>query len=555
MGEVPVIDRIRSGGFLPLQLTIDPLQKILLDMMEMIKDHDSRIINVENNKCEKGDLDKVQNTVDRNKEETDKRLDELEKLLNDKTSDLQKQIDELREKTDDALNKANEALEKANDIPDFSAGGSDNLQNDLEELSKRLTNLENTVKENNDRLTANDEKLQQSDERLNDEVEELKKRIAALESANNESNSKSNDNNESNVSEAAFNDLSDRVNDLDRRVKELEDRLGNIDEKQLERRLRDIEDRLSDLESNSNSNASNGGASSQAESDGSHANCAKHSDINKVNRRIDDLENELRNAIKDLKDQLGRRSENGRPRKFEPVEKAAAGENNGEEGFAVRPPTERTLPTTNESSDSLQRDVDDLRRELEELKKLVEQLKATSDDHEQRIADLEKKFADTNLDDIQEKLKKLQADIDSRPDKNLIERLFEKFRESLNNVVDMINQKEGGDGKSQIATTDDIKRLEKMIKSITQEFDEAAAARKCTKCLSCGMGYRQVAGALPDAEQASILGAAPISQVVDGTRKPCFVYGSDHELYYSDSPRGRSFVASARSSYPAKPAK
>ena len=554
MGEVPVIERIRSGGFLPLQLTIDPLQKILLDMMEMIKDHDTKIINLENNKCDKGDLDKIQNTVDHNKEETDRRLDELEKLINDKNSDLQKQIDELREKADKALNAANEALEKADNLPDFTSG-SDNLQNDLEELSKRLTNLENTVKDNNDRLTANDEKLQQSDEKLNEEVDELKKRLEALE--NNANNDKNSNDDKSNISESAFNDLSDRVNDLDRRVRDLEDRLGNLDQKQLERRLRDIEDKLNDLESNQGRSGNNEESRSHSDSDNNnHSDCAKHADITKLNRRIDDLENELRNAIKEW--QSGRRSENGRPRKFEPVEQTE--KSNDGEGFAVRPPTERSLPTT--TSTNNQKDYDDLRRELEELKKHVEEHDSkindhgnTLNNHEERITDLEKKFAETNLDDIAEKLKKLQADIDSRPDKDLIERLFEKFRDSLNNIVDMINQKEGGDGKSQIATTDDIKRLEKMIKSITQEFEEAAAARKCTKCLSCGMGYRTVAGALQDAEQASILGAAPISQVVDGTRKPCFVYGSDHELYYSDSPRGRSFVASARSSCPTKPAK
>jgi hypothetical protein len=122
----------------------------------------------------------------------------------------------------------------------------------------------------------------------------------------------------------------------------------------------------------------------------------------------------------------------------------------------------------------------------------------------------------------------------------MIERLFEKFKSSLTNVADLIKKGQGDTGR--YATVDDVKRLEATFSSINQEFEEAAAARKSTCCLSCGRPYRQVTGAIQDDATLAILGAAPISHLTND-QKPCFVYGSDHELYYSSSPRGRSYAS------------
>jgi hypothetical protein len=122
----------------------------------------------------------------------------------------------------------------------------------------------------------------------------------------------------------------------------------------------------------------------------------------------------------------------------------------------------------------------------------------------------------------------------------MIERLFDKFKTSLANVADLI--KHGQNADKQYATIDDLKRLEQLIRSTNQDFEEAAAAKKSTCCLSCGRPYRTVTGAITDEETMMILGAAPISHVTN-EQKPCFVYGSDRELYYAASPRGRTFVA------------
>ena len=105
----------------------------------------------------------------------------------------------------------------------------------------------------------------------------------------------------------------------------------------------------------------------------------------------------------------------------------------------------------------------------------------------------------------------------------------------------MVENKDKGDGK--YATIDDIKRVETLVKTIKQENDEAAACRKCVKCLSCGMGYKTTAGSIQDPETKAILGAAPIQVVTQDIGKPTFVYGSDNELYYSLSQKGKPFCS------------
>jgi hypothetical protein len=104
----------------------------------------------------------------------------------------------------------------------------------------------------------------------------------------------------------------------------------------------------------------------------------------------------------------------------------------------------------------------------------------------------------------------------------------------------------------QFATIDDLRRLEAQLAAMANEHEEAAAAKKSSTCLSCGRPYRTVTGAIQDEETLAILGAAPISHLTNDS-KPCFVYGSDHELYYSSSPRGKTFVAPSQNAPRTRP--
>ena len=71
-----------------------------------------------------------------------------------------------------------------------------------------------------------------------------------------------------------------------------------------------------------------------------------------------------------------------------------------------------------------------------------------------------------NTDDI----KRLARELADRPDRQFIERLFEKFKSSLNGVVDMMENKDKGNG--QYATMDDIKKLEtvEMLERRAEKF-------------------------------------------------------------------------------------
>ena len=410
MGRDGLIDKVKKGGFLPIQVTLDGLQDILVDIIEMIQDQKEQIEDLKKEKADKSDIEKLDQKIDDNKEETDKKLKELEKLINDKNNELLERLNNVEKKADDALNTANETRDQFGNLNGgISSDQLKDLQDQLKELRDKIENVEQNSRE--------------KDNDLESQIQALKSQFVDH-----------NNNNES------------RFNELERLIRELGDKY------------------------------------------------ATKYDLDKLNSKIDSISHKSEPQV---------------------IERTTV----KHEEYPVREPPPR--------DDS----------ELNALKAKVE-------DHERRITKLEER-PDVNLDDILEKIKKLQADIDSRPDRDLIERLFEKFKESMNGLVDMINANKKEDDGSNYATKKDLKKLEKMIKSITMEFEEAAAARKSTKCLSCGKGYRTIAGVIPDSEQAAILGVAPISQVCDGINKPCFVYGSDHELYYSSSPRGKTFVASS----------
>lgn len=186
---------------------------------------------------------------------------------------------------------------------------------------------------------------------------------------------------------------------------------------------------------------------------------------------------------------------------------------------------------------------------IEAIKALKQELMKLTD----KVGNNEANLAKDNR-DLRDQVAKLTRDVNDRPDKQLIERLFEKFKSSMNDLANMVKngQPSSHEPGTKFATENDVKRLESFIKQLVQEQDEAAAARKCVKCLSCGQGYRQCTGSITDAETATILGAAPISHVVPD-QKPCFVYGSDNELYYSSSTKGKTFCSPRKSANAASP--
>ena len=202
------------------------------------------------------------------------------------------------------------------------------------------------------------------------------------------------------------------------------------------------------------------------------------------------------------------------------------------------PPRRPTPPTSSEGSRRGRVPLPDLNSP--EGREALQQLREELTGLQQTVADNDAK-TQGQINDLSNQIASILRDLADRPDRNLIERLFEKFKASLANVADMINKQPQADTKN-FATREDLKRLEKLLSSMNTEYEEAACARKSTCCLSCGRPYRQVTGAIQDEKTLQILGAAPISHVTNDT-KPCFVYGSDHELYYSDSPRGKTFVA------------
>ena len=412
-------ERVKQGAFCSVQLTIDGLQDILLEIIDMMNDQKNQIENIQNEKADKSDIRDLQQKVDSNKEETDKKLRELEKLINDKNNEILDKINSIDKKADDALQIALDAKNRL-----------DNLDNGL--TSEQLESLQHQLQDLQSRIDAVDKGSRDRDSDIQSQIQAFKSQFDDHEQQN-----------------------TDKFNELEQMIRDLRD------------------------------------------------NCATKDDLSKLKEMVDEIQN----------------------RKPASVETKII-ERTVKEEYPVREPAPR-----GEDPNALR------------------EIKARLDEHEQRITKLENQ-PEINVDSLLEQIRKLQADIQSRPDRDMIERLFEKFKKSLNELADAINQKDNGSDKANYATKKDLKRLEKMIKSIKVEFGETAAAAKNSKCLSCGRGFRTVAGLIPDSETAAILGVAPISHVCDGVNKPCFVYGSDHELYYSSSPRGKTFVASGTRSDP-----
>ncbi|EAY20082.1 hypothetical protein TVAG_365900 [Trichomonas vaginalis G3] len=563
MSDIALEQKIKAGGFLPLTLTLDPLQAILLELMKMLKDHDGRIINLENSKADKNDLTIIQNNIDANKKETDARIAELEKMFKDKNAALQEQLNSIKAKADEAFNGMNQAKDRLDGLQ----GNVDKLTNqvnDLQELmdgqrsqvsklKDDLGDLQSRVDMMNGKVLTMDGKMSN----LNNDLGNLKKEVENLKNQNNNGDDGSakvetrefiaNPDNEK-----AISDLTNRINDLENKLIAMSLQKGEP---------------VSSSKSDGNSNLD-------------LSKFATNDALSKLDGKVADNYRDLKDQIDALKKKLDSvkspeptEQTNWRPRRdLTPVERKPKTE---ESEFPVRPPQATGNFVTKPEFEELAEKVAKLQEQTTEntaqinnnkasIDKHDESIKShekTLDDHEKRIKALEDKLKEMQeladklglIDDLSNEVKRLQGEIEQRPTKDLIERLFEKFKQSMGQIADMIKQQKSDNGDGQYATKEDLNRIESLVKSFSVEFEEAAAARKCTKCLSCGRGYREVSGALPDKESAQILGAAPISAVMDGVNKPCFVYGTDKELYYAANPRGKSFVV--RGSTPPKSAR
>lgn len=129
----------------------------------------------------------------------------------------------------------------------------------------------------------------------------------------------------------------------------------------------------------------------------------------------------------------------------------------------------------------------------------------------------------------------VKQDVDARPDRLMVEQLFAQFKKSFAGIIEMFEVAQSQ--SLNYATVEDVERIEGQIRQINNEAEEAAAARRGMTCLSCGQHYKTLTNAIQDPETKTILGAAPISQVVPSEQHQTFVYGTDRELYYSSSPR------------------
>ena len=664
-------NKIHNESLLPLVLTINPLQSVLEEILDLIEKQGTEIQNLKDDvatRAKQEDLDNLANTVDNNKKDADSQLENLKKELDEKAENLQNQINENQEQNDlkhlQTNNRIDENDAKLQDldkqINDLKSQIEDfnNKINDHEERIKNLENQSRDSNQNNDTNQANDRNISDSNQNSNDgqngdgsgngadgssgsgssvtpdDLEALKRminrnsdRISALE---NKGDSGARDGSDgagergysgpdgAGASDSRYGadsgrdggdgrgdganaDATDRSFPGGGSGRDGDDALAN-DVNNLKRRMGAAEDAIAALErqlKNIPSNGAHGADGSNVPSrepsqdpsrsngrgrkpfepvngDGSDGRGASGSGLNGDGRNGDGSDgngfgNDGRGSGNDGESGAGGAGTGSNGRGSTTINKhilghdgrdgqdagrdgqggdgdganGAGGSGEGAdgsgsnglngEGMPIRPPSggsgrQSSRPHSGTSMPLPDLNSPDVNEALQQLRNELTKLQQQTQD---------------NTDDI----KRLARELADRPDRQFIERLFEKFKSSLNGVVDMMENKDKGNG--QYATMDDIKKLETLIKQITQEFDEAAASRKCVKCLSCGMGYRTTTGSIQDPETASILGAAPIQAVAqDSTNKPTFVYGSDHELYYSSSPRGKPFVASGRKPSP-----
>ena len=142
-------------------------------------------------------------------------------------------------------------------------------------------------------------------------------------------------------------------------------------------------------------------------------------------------------------------------------------------------------------------------RQDSRFKELQDQIDNQSDKQsklEQQMAevlDLSKKFGSL-YDDISRKKDELMVAVDRKVDRDLVERLFDKFRVLINELNDRISKIQSGyDG---YATVKQVEGLLKMITEVkeTLNIQDATAAGKAPfqECLVCGRNVSRVTGGI-----------------------------------------------------------
>lgn len=547
-----LMDKIQQGGFLPLALTLDPLQNILIEIMNMIHDQNSQIESLKDqlaNKADQSTVNELSDKVDKNDTESQSR----DKELNDKVDELSKQIDELKQHLDETDCK----VETNRQNNEKTGRQLEEIQKQVDPLENRITKAEETVKSAADKIANHDKELSEAAHQLND----TKKRVNNITM-------------QADRTEKALKSMADDIVGINGQIVELGGKT-QLDPNYLQ----SVQDSLS----------------SQLNLLGSQIDLLRTDSMAKFNQ-IDDINKTTTNKVGGLEssfNELSRKLEDI-PEHSPLVRPPSSGEGNrpprnpsssgnrddmnneftsrdgafldvpqlGEDGngssASNRADSVHSSSRKSNVSDGIRKSPlpdlppADLNDAIQALRKQLTQLTARVNDNETH--------ANTKFADIDEKLKQifdrldaLNRELESRPDRLFIERLFDKFKTSMNTIADQISKKSVPEN-SNFATLEDIKRVENTVKQMNMEFEETAAARKSTCCLSCGRPYRMVTGAIQDEQTLAVLGAAPIVHLAQDNQKPCFVYGSDKELYYAQTPRGRTFVAPNPRNSTAKPA-
>jgi hypothetical protein len=467
-------ERIEQGNLIPVNFSVDPLQKILLDIMAMIKTHEKTMASLARDISRKADHDIIANLtkqVDHCTSETREIQRDLQFQLDHNVSDMRRELND----TNDGLSNEMRVLKSQFDAASAQLKGAQIL---VDEANKRSEENEQKLR---DALNLFDpstkEALAAEIANLKDSIQNIQREGPVVILPPNES-TLSEDHTPHPPSTAPDVSTTGRKSSQSER-----DAQGDA------ARLPPLnDDRFSSGWASRRSSGSRRGYS-DTES-GEHRDSAR-GPRNDSTRRTDD----------NRSSRSGRRSYASGPRDLDALSDAVP------EG----PPPHSKLPDVHDSVVSTDGSVDALGRLLADH---IAELHAAVDE--------------------------LRQELFERPDRGTVEGLFEKFKVSLSNIADAVAR--GHDCERDYARMEDLRRLEARLLSTNPTNEEAAAARRSMACLSCGRPYRTVTGSIHDEETLALLGAAPISHLTNDM-KPCFVYGSDHELYYASSPRGKTFVA------------
>lgn len=547
-----LLEEIKGGSFLPLQLTIAPLQSILERILEMIKDHDNKFQELTNkidDKANNSALKAIEDAVNQQNQANndrlmkyDDKLAELEKKLKDITSaqeeigERQKELEKAQSDIKDTQFEIKEKLSeneeniknldpnvRSRDIPyktSPSQGKSDS-KGDSNAINESSTGENDGIIK--DKTLTSELPALGEDMSIEDKLRELEQRINDIsgkgwmgamknknqkssKSTNDSENSNTNDDNEDDgqfdifESPEAFannmNDIARRISNLETTAESLKENLHNMKhtlinqapDENLKLQLEKLSSTVDLIRSQSNSQLMSDSPDSNLANQGFGSN---------------------------------RSSSQSKQGKFSPTPPIPAQPNSNRQKVRVSINSGRSNKPNAEKSEP-------------------------SFDVETFKNDLNQRFdgQDNEIQSLLDKIDQLSKEIAERPNKTVIDQLFGQFKNSFNQILEMLQKSQTN--KKQYATKDDLRRLENNLKSVNNELEEAAAARKSMKCLSCGQPYKIVTNSIQDQETMSLLGAAPISQVLSGEQKQTFCYGTDHELYYSNSPKSRPFIASPK---------